>query len=479
MLDLRRRQFITLLGGMAAAWPLAARAQSPKMLRVGYSGMLPREAPHYAAFEKRMAELGYQEGRNFTFEYIQTPSIAGYELTYRELAARNVDILLAAGNEPALRAARAAAGTTPTVFIALDFDPVEKGYVASLSRPGNNSTGLFVSQLELAGKRVEFLRKTFPKARRIGLLWDATSREQADAAAAVAGQLAFEPPELPIQTDRTQAMSARDVIVGDVVNFELTSVHVAQHEIGGAWCMDRRDASKPPIEPDRAEKEGIRNLIIGDVVELQIPGVEVAHDHVGRAVAVEIAEAGRPPLPPDRAHRSGAGELIICDVIDLQLAGEAVAHDHVARAVAVEIAETLHRPGQAHPSHEVRAGRFNFARHRWLGLVARDDELPGAAFRTAVLLWELQNVEHGYAWPSLTYIATELKMHKSTVIRSLRILRARGWITIARRGGRHRTNQYRIGFGRMEDDDAASLSQPGNETVAPEQRNGRSPAPQQ
>jgi putative tryptophan/tyrosine transport system substrate-binding protein len=148
--QLKRRTFITLLGGAAAAWPLAARAQSPKMLRVGYSGMMTREAPHYAAFEKRMAELGYQEGRNFAFEYIQAPSIEGYELTYRELAARNVDILLAAGNEPALRAARAAAGTTPTVFIALDFDPVEKGYVASLSRPGNNSTGLFVSQLELA-----------------------------------------------------------------------------------------------------------------------------------------------------------------------------------------------------------------------------------------------------------------------------------------------------------------------------------------
>ena len=77
---MKRREFITLLGGVAAAWPLAARAQSPKMLRVGYSGMLPREAPHYAAFEKRMAELGYQGGRNFTFEYIQAPSIGGYEL---------------------------------------------------------------------------------------------------------------------------------------------------------------------------------------------------------------------------------------------------------------------------------------------------------------------------------------------------------------------------------------------------------------
>src|SRR5438445_667203 len=98
---MKRREFITLLGGAAAAWPLVVRAQAPKMLRVGYSGMLPREAPHYAAFEKRMAELGYQEHRNFTFEFIQAPSIEGYERTYRELAARNVDILLAAGNEPA------------------------------------------------------------------------------------------------------------------------------------------------------------------------------------------------------------------------------------------------------------------------------------------------------------------------------------------------------------------------------------------
>src|SRR5712692_5469902 len=102
---MKRREFITLLGGVAVAWPIAARAQQPKMLRVGYSGILPRDAPHYAAFEKRVAELGYQQGRNFAFEYIQSSSIEGYELTYRQLAARMVDIPLAAGNEPALRAA--------------------------------------------------------------------------------------------------------------------------------------------------------------------------------------------------------------------------------------------------------------------------------------------------------------------------------------------------------------------------------------
>src|SRR5215813_3400076 len=188
-----RRKFLAALGGAAVAWPVTAHAQQPKMLRVGYSGILPRGAPHYAAFERRMAELGYQPGRNFTFEYIQAPSIEGYEPTYRERVARNVDILLAAGNEPALRAARAAAGTTPIVFIALDFDPVEKGYVASLSRPGGNSTGIFVSQLELAGKRVELLREAFPNARRVGLLWDSASKEQAVAAAVVAGKLGFEP----------------------------------------------------------------------------------------------------------------------------------------------------------------------------------------------------------------------------------------------------------------------------------------------
>jgi putative ABC transport system substrate-binding protein len=78
VLDVRRRGFITLLGGAAAAWPLAARAQQPKMLRVGFVGMQPRESPLYANFLKRMAELGYQEGRNFAFDYIQTqkPSLA-------------------------------------------------------------------------------------------------------------------------------------------------------------------------------------------------------------------------------------------------------------------------------------------------------------------------------------------------------------------------------------------------------------------
>src|SRR5499426_4885335 len=191
---MKRREFITLLGGGAAAWPLAARAQQqPKTLRVGFVGMLPRESPLYTNFLKRMAELGYQEGRNFTFDYIQTPDIEGYEKNYRELAARKVDVFLAVGNEPALRAALAAADGGPIAFLAIDFDPLAKGYVANLSRPGGNVTGIFVRQLELAAKRVEIAREAFPRATVLGIAFDTISREQRDAAAEAARKLGLEP----------------------------------------------------------------------------------------------------------------------------------------------------------------------------------------------------------------------------------------------------------------------------------------------
>jgi ABC-type uncharacterized transport system substrate-binding protein len=193
MIDIRRRDFITLLGG-AAAWPLAARAQQqPKMLRVGFVGIQPREAPLYITFLKRMAELGYQEGRNFAFDYIQTPDIEGYEKNYRELAARKVDVFLAVGNERALRAALSAADGKPIAFLAIDFDPLAKGYVANLSRPGGNVTGIFVRQLELAAKRVEIAREAFPRATVVGIAFDTVSREQRDASAEAARKLGLEP----------------------------------------------------------------------------------------------------------------------------------------------------------------------------------------------------------------------------------------------------------------------------------------------
>jgi putative ABC transport system substrate-binding protein len=188
-----RRKFLATLGGAAAAWPLAARAQQHKMLRVGFVGMQPREAPHYTNFLRRMAELGYQEGRNFTFDYIQTPNVEGYDKNYRELAARKVDVFLAVGNEPALRAALAVADGKPIAFLAIDFDPLAKGYVANLSHPGANVTGIFVRETELAAKRVEIAREAFPRATLVGIAFDTLSQEQGEAAAEAARKLGLEP----------------------------------------------------------------------------------------------------------------------------------------------------------------------------------------------------------------------------------------------------------------------------------------------
>src|SRR6266511_1260245 len=203
MLDTNRREFIRLFGSAAAAWPLAARGQQqPKMLRVGFVGIQPREAPLYTTFLKRMAELGYQEGRNFAFEYIQTPDIEGYEKNYRELATRKVDVFLAVGNERALRAALSAADGKPIAFLAIDFDPLAKGYVANLSRPGGNVTGIFVRQLELAAKRVEIAREAFPRATLVGIAFDTVSREQRDATAEAARKLGLEPRMIEVKGEQ-------------------------------------------------------------------------------------------------------------------------------------------------------------------------------------------------------------------------------------------------------------------------------------
>src|SRR5215831_17731804 len=209
---MKRREFITLFGG-AAAWPLAARAQSqPKMLRVGFVGVQPRESPLYVAFLERMAELGYQEGRNFTFEYIQTPNIDGYEKGYRELAGRKVDVFLAVGNERALLAACAAAEGGPIAFLAINFDPLAKEYVARLSQPGGNVTGIFAHHLDLDAKRVEIAREAFPSANVVGIAFDTVSREQRDAAADAARKLGLAPRMIEVkgQQDYGGAFDAMD-----------------------------------------------------------------------------------------------------------------------------------------------------------------------------------------------------------------------------------------------------------------------------
>jgi putative ABC transport system substrate-binding protein len=234
-----------LIGG-AAAWPLTARAQQqPKMLRVGFVGMQPRGSPLYANFLKRMAELGYREERNFTFDYIQTPSIEGYEKNYRELATRKPDVLLAVGNEPALRAALSAADGKPIAFLAVDFDPLAKGYVTNLSRPGGNLTGIFVRQLELAAKRVEIAREAFPHATVVGIAFDTVSREQRDASAEAARKLGLEPRLIEVkgEQDYGGAFGAMDDVRGQPLILPASPMFMRDRAAIAQALLERRIAS--------------------------------------------------------------------------------------------------------------------------------------------------------------------------------------------------------------------------------------------
>jgi DNA-binding MarR family transcriptional regulator len=108
-------------------------------------------------------------------------------------------------------------------------------------------------------------------------------------------------------------------------------------------------------------------------------------------------------------------------------------------------------PTYTGPRAYTKKQAFNHLRHKWLALVARDRKMTGAALRVAILIWEHQNVERGYAWPSLDYLARELNVFRSTITRAIKLLEKRGWITVERQGGCHRSNRYRLAFGNMDD----------------------------
>jgi putative ABC transport system substrate-binding protein len=180
---LKRREFLTLLGGAAAAWPLAARAQQAAgTLRLGTVSVNPRSAPFYVVFEQRLAELGYQEGKNFAFEFVQISSVEGYESGFRELIARKIDIIFAGGAELGLKWALTATNTLPIVMIATDYDPFARGYVTSLARPSGNVTGVYLQQIELAMKRLQVVKDAFKEMRAATVFWDRISADQWSAA---------------------------------------------------------------------------------------------------------------------------------------------------------------------------------------------------------------------------------------------------------------------------------------------------------
>jgi putative tryptophan/tyrosine transport system substrate-binding protein len=187
---MRRRDFITLLGGAAAALPDAVHAQEPvKMLRVGVVSGQPRNSSFWQPFKERMTELGYHDGKNFVFDFITAQKIDEYDPAYRELVTRHADILLAPGPEIALKSALANSTTTPIVMVAIDYDPLAHGYVTSLARPAGNVTGVFLQQIELTEKRLQLLKSAFPDLQAATVFWDWQSTDQWEAAQRAAAAL--------------------------------------------------------------------------------------------------------------------------------------------------------------------------------------------------------------------------------------------------------------------------------------------------
>jgi len=187
---MRRRDFITLLAGAAVALPGAVHAQEPvKMLRVGVVSGQPGNSSFWQPFKQRMTELGYHDGKNFVFELITTQNIDGYDSAYRELVMRHLDIILAPGPENALKYALANSATTPIVMIAIDYDPLARGYVTSLARPTGNVSGVFLQQIELTEKRLQLLKSAFPDMQTATVFWDRTSTDQWEAAQRAAAAL--------------------------------------------------------------------------------------------------------------------------------------------------------------------------------------------------------------------------------------------------------------------------------------------------
>jgi putative tryptophan/tyrosine transport system substrate-binding protein len=174
MSDRRRREFITLLGGAAVAWPLAARAQQPgKPPTIGFLGANPSiESQRLAAFVQRLRELGWIEGRTVSIEYRWAEGRSErYAENAAELVRLKVDVIVTSTTPPSL-AAKQATAVIPIVFAAAN-DPVGTGLVASLARPGGNVTGLANQMSDTSGKKLEFLREVVPGLRRLAIMANA------------------------------------------------------------------------------------------------------------------------------------------------------------------------------------------------------------------------------------------------------------------------------------------------------------------
>jgi putative tryptophan/tyrosine transport system substrate-binding protein len=240
--QLKRRDFITLLGG-AAAWPLAARAQQPagKVPRIGFLQRIQNE--NVVAFIQGLRDAGYIDGQNAVIETrIFETTLDRLPDLANELVDLKCNVIVAASRY-AFEAAMRATSTTPIVGIDLESDPVASGWAKSLGRPGGNFTGLFLDLPELSGKQIELLKEAVPTLSHLAVLWDSTIGEvqfrATQAAARAAGvTLHSLPIHRPEDFNDAFDRAARERIHGVVV---LSSPLILEQRLQIAeWAMRAR-----------------------------------------------------------------------------------------------------------------------------------------------------------------------------------------------------------------------------------------------
>ena len=229
----RRASAIVVALAMMTLLPASpARCQSEKKtFRIGMftTGVNPRSFT-VVAYEVRLRELGYIEGQNLQIEWRQAQESERATKVAAELVRLNLDAILTFGAEASLRAAREATSRIPIIMVALNFDPVAKGYVASLARPGGNVTGVFSQQPEQDVKRLELLREVFPRANRFAVWSDGFVGDQVKAiqAAAQAQNVQLQIVQLPPPYDVEKAFLA--VKRGGAAGFLVVGSPIATRE---------------------------------------------------------------------------------------------------------------------------------------------------------------------------------------------------------------------------------------------------------
>ena len=193
MIGMRRRELLAVVSGAALSRALPAVAQAAGISRIGYLGSNEKDSAVIRAFLQGLSEHGYSGGRNLELMLIDYAITAGpLAEKASALVAVKPALIVADGPEAVLRAVREQSATVPVVVVAINYDPVARGYAASLAHPGANVTGVYSQSLEVVAKQLELLRELAPGESRVAVLWGTESEDEFEAALAAGERLGLE-----------------------------------------------------------------------------------------------------------------------------------------------------------------------------------------------------------------------------------------------------------------------------------------------